>query len=96
LDNKITRGLLVNCLSYPADVVYDNSNQILYIAETFSNRIIRFIQNPTGVFYSSIFHHFNGRVGPTAIAMDDSGNIYVARYEFQVNILKLYNLKEFL
>lgn len=85
LDNKITRGLLVNCLCYPADLIYDNSNQILYVAETFSNRIIRLIQNPPGVYHSSIFHQFNGRVGPTAITMDELGNIYVARYEFQVN-----------
>jgi len=84
LDNKITRGLLVNCLSYPADLIYDNSNQILYVAETFSNRIIRLIQSPPGSYHSSIFHQFNGRVGPTAITMDELGNIYVARYEFQV------------
>jgi len=84
LDNKITRGLLVNCLSYPSDLIYDNSNQILYVAETFSNRIIRLIQSPPGSYHSSIFHQFNGRVGPTAITMDELGNIYVARYEFQV------------
>ena len=84
LDNKITRGLLINCLAYPADVIYDNTSQILYVAETFTNRIIRLIQNPPGVFHSSIFHQFNGRIGPTAITMDELGNIYVARYEFQV------------
>jgi hypothetical protein len=30
-----------------------------------------------------VFHTFNGRVGPTAIAIDEVGNIYVSRFEFQ-------------
>ena len=93
LDNKITRGLLINCLAYPSDLIYDNSNQILYVAETFTNRIIRLIQNPPGVFHSSIFHQFNGRIGPTAITMDELGNIYVARYEFQVIFFILFLIK---
>jgi len=90
LDNKTTRGLLLNCLSFPADLIYDNSNQILYVAETFTNRIIRLIQNPPGVYHSSIFHQFDGRLGPTAITMDEMGNIYVARFEFQVNKLDFF------
>lgn len=83
LDSKIPRPLLMNCLAYPADVIFDNSTGITYLVETFTNRIIRFIQNPPGVYHSSIFHQFNGRLGPTAISIDEMGNIYVARYEFQ-------------
>lgn len=84
LDSKITRPLLLNCLAYPADIAYDNSTQVAYLCETFTNRIIRFVQNPPGVYHSSVFHQFSGRLGPTAITLDQIGNIYVARYEFQV------------
>jgi len=83
MDTKITRTLLSNCLAYPADVIYDDQSQSAYLVETFTNRVIRIIQNPPDIFYSSIFHQFAGRIGPTAIAMDAMGNIYVARYEFQ-------------
>ncbi len=83
LDSKIIRPILLNCLSFPADVLYDNTRKCLYVAETFTNRIIRLTQNPEGVFHSSVFCQFNGRLGPTALAMDEFGYLYVARYEFQ-------------
>lgn len=80
---SITRPLLVNCLAYPADIFFDNQMGIAYLVETFTNRIIRFVQSPPGVYHSSVFHQFNGRLGPTAITMDILGNIYVSRYEYQ-------------
>lgn len=83
LDSKLARPLLLNCLAYPADIVYDENSQITYLVETFTNRVIRLIQSPPGTFHSSIFHQFNGRMGPTAIAVDALGNIYVARYDYQ-------------
>jgi gluconolactonase len=85
LDSKICRPLLLNCLSYPADIIYDDNSQSAYLVETFTNRVIRLIQSPPDIFHSSVFHQFSGRVGPTAIAIDALGNIYVARYEFQTN-----------
>jgi sugar lactone lactonase YvrE len=83
LDSKISRPLLLNCLSYPSDIVYDSQSKITYMVETFTNRIIRLVQSPPDVYHSSVFHQFSGRVGPTSIAIDELGNIYVARYEFQ-------------
>ena len=35
-----------------------------------------------GVFYTSVFHQFSGKFGPTAIAVDPEGMIYVARFDF--------------
>lgn len=82
---NILRPLLINCLAYPADLVFDNNRGVLYVVETFTNRVLRFIQKPIGVYHASVFHKFSGRVGPTAITIDEFGNIYVARFEFQVN-----------
>ena len=35
------------------------------------------------VFYSNVFYVFNGSVGPTALANDDQGNLYVSIFEYQ-------------
>lgn len=83
LDTKVPRPLLLNCLAHPADIIFDNNSGIAYVVETFSNRVIRFVQNPPGVYHTSVFHQFAGKIGPTAIAIDEIGNIYVARFEFQ-------------
>lgn len=84
LDTKIMKPLLYNCLSFPADVYYDSVKSVIYVAEAFANRIVRLAQHPVGVYNSSVFYQFSGRMGPTALAMDELGNLYVARYEYQI------------
>jgi hypothetical protein len=84
---NILRPLSYNTLAYPADLVFDNQRGILYVVETFANRVLRLIQNPIGVYHMSIFHVFSGRLGPSSITIDEFGNIYVARYEYQVILL---------
>ena len=83
---QMMRPLMFNCLSYPSAIIYDNNKGNLYIAETFTNRIIRLTQNPKGVYHASVFYQFSGRVGPTCLALDDLDNIYVGRFEFQVRL----------
>jgi len=82
-NNTITKPILLNSLAYPADIVFDSVSQVLYVAETFTNRIVRIVQNPPGVYHSSIFYQFSGRVGPTALCLDEQGVLFVARFEFQ-------------
>ena len=40
------------------------------------------MQRPAKVYHCSVFHQFSGGPGPSAIAVDASGNLYVARYDF--------------
>lgn len=85
INSKQIHTLLYNCLSCPMDLAIDNSRNIVYVCETFRNRIIRIIITQN-CFFSSVFYQFNGRIGPTAIAIDDlSGFIFVARYEYSNN-----------
>lgn len=84
IDSFVLRPLLHNCLSHPSDVLYDSTRGMVYVAETYANRILRLVQNPSGVYHCSVFHQFNGLIGPTSLAMDELGNLYVGRYEYQV------------
>ncbi len=53
-----------------------------YVAEMMANRVLRFVQRPAGVFHSSVFYQFSGRMGPSALCCDSEGTLYVARYDF--------------
>lgn len=83
LESHTTRPIIEKCLAYPSDVIFEPIIGTGYIAETFANRILRITENPQGIFHTSVFYVFNGRVGPTAITIDDQGNIYASRFEYQ-------------
>lgn len=80
--NWILRPLILNTLAYPCDIYYDKEDDIFYICEMLNNRILRLVQNPKGIFHCSVFYTFNGKLGPSAITMDEIGNIYVSRSDF--------------
>ena len=81
LDTRVLR-LVLNNLSFVSDVCYDSVNECIYVAETFMNRVIRLKQNEDGVFNASVFYQFSGRVGPSALAIDENGCVFIARYEY--------------
>ena len=83
LESRTTRPIIEKCLAYPSDIIFEPIIGIGYVAETFANRILRITENPQGIFHTSVFYVFNGRVGPTAITNDDQGNIYASRFEYQ-------------
>jgi hypothetical protein len=83
LESHTTRPIIEKCLAYPSDIIFEPIIGIGYVAETFANRILRITENPQGIFHTSVFYVFNGRVGPTAITNDDQGNIYASRFEYQ-------------
>ncbi len=82
-DTELLQPLALECLAYPCGIAIAPNQNILYVAETLQNRILRFIQKPAGVFHFSVFYQFSGYLGPTAIETDHKGNLYVARFDFQ-------------
>ena len=53
------------------------------MAELMSNRILRLVQRPGGVFHCSVFHQFNGKLGPTSLVYHPGKDaLLVARYDF--------------
>lgn len=85
LDTKLIKPILFECLSFPADIVYDYIDKSVYVAEMLGNRIIKIKQNNAGIFYSSVFYQFSGRIGPRALTIDEFGNLYCSRYDYQDN-----------
>lgn len=46
-----------------------------------NNRVLRFFQQPTGVYHGSCFYQFTGGVGPSCLTIDSEGNLYVGHYD---------------
>jgi len=81
---QLLRPLAHECLAHPAGLALSPDQQVLYVAETMNNRVLRFVQSPPGVFHMSVFYQFSGLLGPTALACDpNTGNLYVARFDFK-------------
>jgi len=79
-------GLLVpmvlNTLAHPSGVATSPDEKIIYVAETMMNRILRLSQSPPQIYHTTVFHQLAGRVGPTAIAVNSIGNLFVAHFDF--------------
>ena len=81
---QLLRPLAHECLAHPAGLALSADQNVVYVAETMANRVLRFAQSPVGVYHMSVFHQFSGMLGPTALACDPkSGNLYVARFDFK-------------
>ena len=83
LSVSMLKPVIYNKLAYPSGLALSLDEQILYVAETYANRILRIVCHSSGVYHTSVFHQFAGRLGPTALAMHSSGKLYVARYDFR-------------
>jgi sugar lactone lactonase YvrE len=76
---QVLKPLSYNNLAYPTGVAYYKG--MLYVAEMMTNRILRFYQEPEGVFHGSVFYQNSGGVGPSSVAVDEEGTLYVGVFE---------------
>eukprot|EP00347_Sterkiella_histriomuscorum_P002308 403368657 len=79
---SMLKPVIYNKLAYPSGLALSNDENLLYVSETYTNRILRIVIHSSGVYHTSVFHQFSGRLGPTALAMHPNGRLYVARYDF--------------
>jgi len=78
--------LCLNTFAHPCGIALSPDDKIVYVAETCKNRILRFTQQPSGVYHCSVFHQLSGRFGPTALAVNkNTGDIFVAHFDFAEN-----------
>lgn len=83
LSVSMLKPVIYNKLAYPCGLALNAEENILYVAETYANRILRIVCHPSGVYHTSVFHQFTGRLGPTALSLHpQTGRLYVARYDF--------------
>ena len=76
---QVLKPLSYNNLAYPTGVAYYKG--MLFVAEQMNNRVLRFYQEPEGVFHGSVFYQNSGGVGPSSVAVDNEGTLYVGIYE---------------
>jgi sugar lactone lactonase YvrE len=69
------KPLSLSNLASPAGIAA--SGKLVYVAETMTNRVLRFFQQPEGVYHGSVFHQLSGGIGPVALAVDAQGSLYV-------------------
>jgi sugar lactone lactonase YvrE len=80
---SMLKPIIYGSLAHPAGLAMNQDQSILYVAETLKNRILRVVIHSSGVFHTSVFHQFSGRLGPTALAMNiQKKELFVARYDF--------------
>jgi len=78
---QILKPISLGNLAYPAGIAVSADGKFIYIAEMMTNRVLRFFQQPTGVFHGSVFYQLSGAVGPSCLAIDAAGNVYVGQYD---------------
>ena len=66
-------------LAYPTGVAAVGN--LIYVCEQSMNRVLRFYQEPEGVYHGSVFFQSSGGVGPSCIAADAQGSLYVGIFE---------------
>ena len=52
-----------------------------YVAEQEMNRVLRFVQRPQGVYLGSVFIQLSGGMGPSCLALDAQGSLYIGQFE---------------
>lgn len=80
---QLTIPIIRDYLTFPSAIAVDTNKKAVYVADMYSNQIVRAIKNNCGTYIASVFYQFSGRKGLSAIDVDSLGNIYVARFEHQ-------------
>jgi sugar lactone lactonase YvrE len=83
--STLLQPLAYECLAHPCGLALSPDEDVLYVAETMKNRILRFVQKPMGVYHMSVFHQFSGGFGPSALVCDKKF-LYVAHFDFAGNV----------
>jgi len=83
LSVSMLKPVIYNKLAHPSGLALSLNENCVFVSETLKNRVLRVVIHSSGVYHTSVFHQFSGRLGPTALAVSPStGQLYVARYDF--------------
>lgn len=79
---SMLKPIIYGKLANPCGLALSPKENILYVAETLNNRVLRVVIHSSGVYHTSVFYQFSGRLGPTALAVSPNGTLYVARFDY--------------
>jgi len=82
LSVSMLKPIIDGKLAHPSGIALSNDENMIFVAETGLNRVLRIVCHSSGSYHTSVFHQFSGRFGPTALAMHPDGRLYVARFDF--------------
>ena len=80
-DGQLLQPIALECLAHPSGVAMAPNDSALFVTEMLMNRLLRAVQRPAGVWHCSVFYQFSGSLGPSAVACDADGVLYVALYD---------------
>jgi len=55
---SMLKPILVNRLAHPSGIALNLDESIIYVAETYKNRVLWIVIHKDGVYYTSVFHQF--------------------------------------
>lgn len=82
LSESVLKKIQFESLAYPTGLAVNLNEDVLFVAEMCHNRILKVVLHENGTYHTSVFKQFSGRFGPTALAVNHDGLIYVARFDF--------------
>ncbi len=81
-ETGIVTPLTFRSLAHPSALAVSPDGSSVYVAETMANRVLRFAQQPRGVWHCSVWRQFTGRMGPTALSVCEDGTLLVGLSDF--------------
>ena len=53
---SMLKPVIYNKLAYPSGLAISNDENIIYVSETYMNRVLRIVCHSSGVYHTSVFH----------------------------------------
>ena len=78
---QILKPLVHECLAHPSGIAVSPGGKNIYVSEMLCNRVLRLFEYPAGVWQTSVYYQFSGKVGPSGLACGSDGTLYVGRFE---------------
>jgi len=78
---QLLKPISLENLASPSGIALSPNGRMIYVCEMMTNRVLRFHQQPEGVFHGSVFYQNSGSIGPSSIAVDRQGSLYVGLHD---------------
>lgn len=53
---SMLKPVIYNKLAYPSGLALSNDESVIYVSETYQNRVLRIVLHSSGVYHTSVYH----------------------------------------